>query len=81
MQHEGRIRPGDRLETISLRDTTFVGQFTGTRDIEGRTVVENRITGRSYVLARSEIVVNCDDPMVECVGLRHILGDHVAPRA
>lgn len=73
LHHEGRIRPGDKLETVSLRDTTFVGEFTGTREMEGHTVVENTITGRSYVLARSEIVVNCDDPMVDCMGLRHIL--------
>jgi len=73
LHHQGRIRPGDRLETVSLRDTIFVGEFTGTHTARGHTVVENNITGRSYVLARSEIVVNCDDPMVDCMGLRHIL--------
>ncbi|HAZ87607.1 MAG TPA: proline racemase, partial [Marinobacter adhaerens] len=26
-----------------------------------------------YVIARSDIVVNCDDPMVECGSLHHIL--------
>jgi trans-L-3-hydroxyproline dehydratase len=38
-------------------------------------VVENTITGKACVLAHSEIVVNCDDAMVECSGLRHILFD------
>ncbi|MDZ7749708.1 MAG: proline racemase family protein [Halofilum sp. (in: g-proteobacteria)] len=66
MYHEGRIGPGDRLETVSLRDTTFVGALTGVREAGGHQVVDNTITGRGYVLARSEIVVNCDDPMVEC---------------
>lgn len=75
MHHEGRIGPGDRLETVSLRDTTFIGQLTGTSEAGGHDVVENTITGRSYVFARSEIVVNCNDPMVECSGLRHILRD------
>lgn len=79
MHHEGSIRPGDRLETVSLRDTAFVGEFTGTHEIEGRTLVENNITGRSFVLARSEIVINCDDPMVDCAGLRHILADDQPP--
>jgi len=80
MHHEGSIRPGDRLETVSLRDTTFVGEFTGTREIEGQAVVENNITGRSYLLARSKIVVNCDDPMIDCAGLRHILVDDQASK-
>lgn len=73
MHHEGRIKPGDRLETVSLRETGFIGEFTGTHLEGSQTVVENTITGKGYVLARSEIVVNCDDPMVECQGLRHIL--------
>ena len=36
-------------------------------------MVRNNITGKGYVIARSDIVVNCDDPMVECDGLHHIL--------
>ncbi|CAM3402695.1 proline racemase family protein [Halomonas lysinitropha] len=74
MHHEGRIQPGDRLETVSLRETGFIGEFTGMRQEGPHTVVENTITGKSYVLARSDIVVNCDDPMVRCDGLHHILG-------
>jgi len=35
--------------------------------------VENTITGKSYVLNRTDIIVNCDDPMIECGGLEHIL--------
>ena len=75
MQYEGRIKPGDRLETVSLRETTFIGEFRALHQEGPHQVVENTISGRSYVLARSEIVVNCDDPLVECMGLRHILED------
>lgn len=73
MNHEGRLQPGDRLETVSLRETGFIGEFTGTRREGDQPVVDNRITGKGYVLARSEIVVNCSDPMVDCASLRHIL--------
>ncbi|WP_445158444.1 proline racemase family protein [Halomonas sp. E14] len=74
MHYEGTIKPGDRLETVSLRETGFIGQFIEAREAGGRhQVVENTITGKSYVLARSEIVINCDDPLVECGGLHHIL--------
>lgn len=73
MNYEGSISPGDTLETVSLRETGFIGEFTGLRHEGAHQVVENRITGRSFVLNRADIVVNCDDPMVECSGLRHIL--------
>ncbi|XOZ33595.1 proline racemase family protein [Halomonadaceae bacterium KBTZ08] len=74
MHYEGRIKPGDRLETISLRDTGFIGNVTGTREEGPHQVVENTITGKAYALAHSDIVVNCDDPLVECSGLQHIVG-------
>jgi proline racemase len=73
MHHEGRIQPGDRLETVSLRETGFIGEFTGTHREGTHQVVDNNITGKSYVLAGSEIRVNCEDPLVDCAGLHHIL--------
>ncbi|WP_163558222.1 proline racemase family protein [Halomonas sp. NO4] len=73
MHHEGRIQPGDRLETVSLRETGFIGEFTGTHREGTHQVVDNNITGKSHVLARSEIVVNCEDPLVNCAGLHHII--------
>ncbi|WP_417529695.1 proline racemase family protein [Marinobacter lipolyticus] len=73
MNLQGRIKPGDRLETVSLRETGFIGEFTAVRQEGDHQVVENSITGKGYVIARSDIVVNCEDPMVECDGLRHIL--------
>ncbi|MBB5321411.1 proline racemase family protein [Marinobacter oulmenensis] len=73
MNYEGSIRPGDRLETISLRETGFIGEFTSVEQAGDYQVVKNSITGKGYVIARSDIVVNCDDPMVECGSLHHIL--------
>ncbi|WP_148255032.1 proline racemase family protein [Aidingimonas lacisalsi] len=75
MHHEGRIRPGDKLETVSLRETGFIGEMTGARKEGSYAVVENTITGKSYVLARSDIVINCGDPIVRCDSLHHILSD------
>jgi proline racemase len=73
MHHEGLISPGDRLETVSLRETGFIGAFSATQQEGNQQVVKNNITGKGYVIARSDIVVNCEDPMVDCSGLRHIL--------
>ncbi|WP_028670879.1 proline racemase family protein [Saccharospirillum impatiens] len=69
MHYEGLIKPGDQLETISLRDTRFVGKFTGFEQQGQFSVIENTITGRSYVIAESDIIVNVDDPMVSSPGL------------
>jgi trans-L-3-hydroxyproline dehydratase len=73
LHREGRIVPGDTLETVSLRDTRFVGTFRGVDHAGGHDVVANTITGRAYVLARSEIVIHCDDPLVDCADLLPIL--------
>ncbi|WP_417515272.1 proline racemase family protein [Marinobacter sp.] len=75
MNYEGLIRPGEKLETVSLRETSFVGEFSAVKQEGEYQVVKNSITGRSYVIARSDVVVNCDDSMVNCDGLRHILGN------
>ncbi|WP_417533458.1 proline racemase family protein [Marinobacterium stanieri] len=64
MQYEGLIEPGDSLETVSLRDTRFVGTYTGLANQQGQDVVENRITGRSFVLNRAEVIANEDDAML-----------------
>ena len=75
MNHEGRLNIGDKLETVSLRETGFIGTATGRHQQGTFQVVENTITGRSYVLANSEIVINDDDPMVSTGKLHHILTD------
>ena len=75
MHYEGQIKPGDRLETISLRNTGFIGEFTGIHKTPDHEVVDNTITGQAFVLAHADTVVNCDDPMVNCAGLHHILTD------
>lgn len=73
MNHEGLIGPGDRLETVSLRETGFIGEFSATEQVGNYQVVKNTITGKGFVIARSDIVVNCEDSLVHCDGLRHIL--------
>ena len=73
MHYEERMKPGDRLETVSLRNTGFIGKLTGARREGRHPVVENTITGKAYVLAHSDIVINCADALVRCESLHHIL--------
>ncbi|MEX2476733.1 proline racemase family protein [Marinobacter sp.] len=73
MHHQGLINPGDKLETVSLRQTGFIGELTSVGRQGEHQVVSNNITGKGYVIARSDIVINSDDPMVDCDSLHHIL--------
>ncbi|AWN16431.1 proline racemase family protein [Salinisphaera sp. LB1] len=73
MNHRGEIEPGDRLETVSLRNTRFVGEFVARDHAEGHDVVRNTITGRAHVIAESEIIANADDPMIEHLTLNHVV--------
>ncbi|MCP1676543.1 proline racemase [Natronocella acetinitrilica] len=73
MRHEGLVEAGASLETVSLRDTRFTGTITACRREAHAEVVENTITGRAFVLAHSEIVINADDPLVDLRQLRHVL--------
>jgi len=80
MHYEGTIRPGDKLETVSLRETGFIGEVSSVEREDEYDVVINNITGKGYVIARSEIVVNCEDPLVDCDSLHHILSSrHQSP--
>ncbi len=47
MNYEGRLSIGDKLETVSLSETGFIGTFIGTHQEGAYQVVENTITGRS----------------------------------
>lgn len=73
MHYEGIMGTGDRLETVSLRETGFIGEVTGIRQEGPHQVVDNTITGKSYVLNRTDIIVHCEDPLIDCGGLTHIL--------
>lgn len=79
LHRESGLGPGDRLETVSLRNSAFIGEIKAIDRHGPHDMVENTITGRSYVLARSEVRVNCDDPLVDCMGLHHILEPDSAP--
>ena len=62
------VQPGDTLETVSLRGSSFLGTFTRVAQAGGYDVVENTITGKAYVIARSQIVVNPADELVDTPG-------------
>lgn len=69
LNFENKISKADKLETISLRETKFIGEFVSEEMIQGHKVVNNTIIGKSYILAKSDIFINSDDSMVDCSNL------------
>ena len=61
LEYENKIKPKDKLETVSLRGTKFVGTFDEVENIEGYKVIKNRTTGKAFIIAKSEIFINNDD--------------------
>ncbi len=76
LNYENKLKRGDKLETVSLRNTRFVGEIINVEDKNGTNVVKNNITGKSYILAKSDVVVNCADPMLENNELCEILDNN-----
>src|SRR5699024_8870641 len=73
MHYRGEIVPGDRLETVSLRDTRFIGEFTAEETISGHKAVMNTITGKAHVIAESKIIANADDPLIKHLTLHDVV--------
>ena len=65
LNYENKIKKGDRLETISLRDTKFIGTFDSVEKIANYEVIYNRISGKSYIIGEQDVYVNSDDPMTK----------------
>jgi hypothetical protein len=57
----------------NLEAANFVGEFKAVHKEAEQAVVENTVTGKSFVIAHSDIVVNFSAPMVRCDDLTHIL--------
>lgn len=64
MAHENRLAVGDELETVSLRDTRFVGTCTGFSQAGSYAAVDCTITGKAHLLARSDILVDPQDSLL-----------------
>lgn len=73
MNYRGDITPGDTLETVSLRNTRFSGEFVAESLQADHRVVDNRITGRAFKIADATIIANSEDPMTQHLKLDHLL--------
>jgi proline racemase len=73
MYENGEIRDGQRLETVSPRDSSFVGTVLGEARVGEHRALHSHITGRAWTLAHSRTVIDLDDPLVDTSDLEHLL--------
>lgn len=73
MAERGELQEGEELETISPRGNRFIGTLLGEAEVGKYKARHSHITGRGRVLARSHIVVDLDDPLVDASDLAHLL--------
>lgn len=73
MVHDGQMKMGDSLRTISPRRSSFEGVVKGDTTVGRQKALRSTITGRAWTLARSEIIVDLNDPTVEDHDLKELL--------
>ncbi|MDC0662750.1 proline racemase family protein [Marinobacter sp. SS21] len=69
----GQISDGETLEAVSPRGSSFLATVLGEAQVAGFKAVNSEITGRAWPLALSRIVLDLDDPLVDCSDLEPIL--------
>ncbi|WP_158227998.1 proline racemase family protein [Pseudonocardia sp. MH-G8] len=73
LHERGQLAPGAGVRAVSPSGQEFVGTLTDTVTVGDRPGARTRIAGRPYLLARSRIIVDFDDPLIDERGLAEIL--------
>lgn len=73
MARRGEIREGQSLETISPRGSRFVGTVLERAQVGDYPALRSAITGSARMMARSQLTVDLDDPLVDASDLEHVL--------
>ena len=73
MAADGILQHGEVLETVSPRNSSFLGTYLSDTTVGDRRAVNSNITGRAWTLSHSHLVVDLDDPLVDVSDLEHLL--------
>ncbi|SKC46374.1 proline racemase family protein [Krasilnikoviella flava] len=73
MARRGEIREGESLETVSPRGSRFVGTVLRRTQVGDYPALRSAITGAARVMARSQLTVDLDDPLVDASDLEPLL--------
>lgn len=79
MHSLGEVEVGQWLQTISPRGSSFVGEVLGEAMVKGHRALNTNITGRAWTLARSQVMLDLDDPLVDVEDLEAVLNSHEIP--
>lgn len=69
MAKEKKIGPGDTLQTISLRNTSFTGTFVSAYNQGEFEVIQNTIEGKAYILNRTKMYIDTSDSLIDSSAL------------
>ncbi|GGY70319.1 proline racemase family protein [Marinobacter zhanjiangensis] len=73
MYENGQLQVGETLETVSPKGSSFLGRLLGEAAVSHYRAVSTDITGRAWTLARSEVLLDLDDPLVDVSDLEGVL--------
>ncbi|WP_227662998.1 proline racemase family protein [Marinobacter daqiaonensis] len=73
MHEKNQLRVGDTLETVSPKGSSFVGRLLAETRVSHYRAVSTDITGRAWTIARSEVFLDLDDPLVDVSDLENVL--------
>lgn len=73
MYDRGEIKDGQWIETISPRGSSFIGTVLGEAKVGPYRAMSSHITGKAWTVARSEVMLDLDDPLVDCSDLEGVL--------
>lgn len=73
LSDRGLIEPGQWLDTISPRGTSFRGTVLGPTTVGDYPALHTNITGRARTLSHTRVIVDLDDPMIDASDLEHLL--------
>lgn len=73
LAHRGELRTGDALRTVSIFGTDLHVTILETLPYHGRQGTRVAVTGTGWVIARSQLVVDLDDPLTPKDGLESVL--------
>ncbi|MTI08398.1 trans-3-hydroxy-L-proline dehydratase [Curvivirga aplysinae] len=62
---QGKMKQGERLIMKSVIDSTFTGQIADTTDLNGKTAIIPKISGRGWITGTHQHMLDPDDPWPE----------------
>ncbi|WP_420549074.1 trans-3-hydroxy-L-proline dehydratase [Curvivirga sp.] len=62
---QGKMKQGERLIMKSVIDSTFIGQIANTTELNGKTAIIPKISGRGWITGTHQHMLDPDDPWPE----------------